>query len=274
MIVVDTDKIQASRKKSRIVISEVYGPVIQGEGMVVGRPTVFVRTAGCDYRCGQNPATNEFDGKFVCDSLYAVLPQHKATWTKMTAEEIMNKVVQLTEGRPILITLSGGNPALQPCEELIDLGHSLNYKFAIETQGSILPAWAHKLNSVTISPKPPSSYMETDWDALVRWIKLDPIFFQFEICVKVVVFDDEDFEYAAKVRQLADGRGGRVKMYLQAGTTGPYQDTSEFMAISKFRDKILDRTDWLGRKVIEAGWYDVRVLPQVHALLYGAKRGV
>lgn len=271
MIVVDTEKIQSDRKKPRITVSEIYGPVIQGEGMVVGRPTVFVRTAGCDYRCGQNPETNSFDGKFVCDSLYAVLVQHRATWTKMTAEEIMDKVVQLTEGRPILITLSGGNPALQPCEELIDLGHELGYKFAIETQGSVAPAWLHNLDSVTISPKPPSSYMETDWNRLRHWISTWSLH-GFERCVKVVIFDDEDFEYARKVKQLADDYN--VQMYLQAGTTGPYQDTSEFLAISKFRDKILDRTDWLGRKVIEAGWHDVRVLPQVHALLYGAKRGV
>ena len=31
-----------------VTVSEVFGPVIQGEGGVIGRPTVFVRTGGCD----------------------------------------------------------------------------------------------------------------------------------------------------------------------------------------------------------------------------------
>lgn len=35
----------------RIRISEIFGPTIQGEGALIGEPTVFVRTGGCDYRC-------------------------------------------------------------------------------------------------------------------------------------------------------------------------------------------------------------------------------
>ena len=34
-----------------IAISEIFGPTIQGEGALIGKPTVFVRTGGCDYRC-------------------------------------------------------------------------------------------------------------------------------------------------------------------------------------------------------------------------------
>ena len=30
---------------------EVFGPTIQGEGMVIGKKTMFVRTYGCDYGC-------------------------------------------------------------------------------------------------------------------------------------------------------------------------------------------------------------------------------
>ena len=33
-----------------IRISEIFGPTIQGEGALIGRPTVFVRTGGCDFR--------------------------------------------------------------------------------------------------------------------------------------------------------------------------------------------------------------------------------
>ena len=36
-------------KLSKIPVIEIFGPTIQGEGMVVGQKTMFVRTAGCDY---------------------------------------------------------------------------------------------------------------------------------------------------------------------------------------------------------------------------------
>src|SRR5262249_17228736 len=88
--------------KDSIRISEIFGPTIQGEGPLIGRPTVFVRTGGCDYRCSW------------CDTLYAVLPEYRDEWTPMTPRAIMARVNELAGGEPVLISLSGGNPALQP----------------------------------------------------------------------------------------------------------------------------------------------------------------
>ena len=39
-----------------IAISEIFGPTIQGEGALIGVPTVFVRTGGCDFRCSWTPS--------------------------------------------------------------------------------------------------------------------------------------------------------------------------------------------------------------------------
>src|SRR5688572_15697251 len=128
-----------------ILISEIFGPTIQGEGSLVGRPTVFVRTGSCDYRCSW------------CDTLYAVLPQHKGDWTPHTSEEVLSQVEGLTGGFPILITVSGGNPALQPLDGLLDLGHQRGHTFALETQGSRPQEWFSKLDHLVLSPKPPSS---------------------------------------------------------------------------------------------------------------------
>ena len=38
---------------SKIPVLEIFGPTIQGEGMVVGQKTMFIRTAGCDYSCAE-----------------------------------------------------------------------------------------------------------------------------------------------------------------------------------------------------------------------------
>src|SRR5581483_11650185 len=116
-----------------ITVVEAFGPTIQGEGALIGKPTVFVRTGGCEYRCAW------------CDTLYAVLPEHRSEWYPMTKEEVFAEVQRLSGHKPILVTLSGGNPAIQPLESLIDLGHEHGYTFTIETQGSIAQPWFAKL---------------------------------------------------------------------------------------------------------------------------------
>ncbi|MFA5679456.1 MAG: hypothetical protein WC953_13820 [Pseudomonas sp.] len=55
---------------------------------------------------------------------------------KLKALAILTEVNRLSGGEPILVTLSGGNPALQPLKELLQLGHRQGHRFAMETQGS------------------------------------------------------------------------------------------------------------------------------------------
>lgn len=263
-------------KEKILLISEIYGPVIQGEGPVIGVPTIFVRLAGCDYRCGLDRETGEFSGKFVCDSLYAVIPeQYGTTWRKMTVGQIMFEVQSLkTRASPStgfwpLITLSGGNPALQNCLLLVEEGRSGGYKFAIETQGTKSDTrWWRLLEWVVLSPKPPSSKMGTNWLKLSNSVRAAQLAKNW--AMKIVVFDEDDFQYAKRVWD----EYRPSNFYLQAGTSGPYRSTSSFDSLSMFREDILRGYDWLSNRVIEEGWYDARVLPQLHALAYGAKRGV
>ncbi len=256
-----------------IMVSEIFGPTIQGEGAVIGRPTVFVRTGGCDYRCSW------------CDSLYAVLPEYKSEWEPMNAERIFAEVQRLSNNKPILITLSGGNPAIQPLGELIDLGHTHGYTFAIETQGSVAASWFSHLDYLTFSPKPPSSKQVTRWERLDRCVQVatgkqlqedeherdnhKPVSSRNlpAISFKIVIFDEEDFAYAREVHQ----RYPEIPLYLQPGNHTPPQPQS---SASLDINGILERMDWLVQRVIKEGWYDVTVLPQLHVLLWGNKRGV
>ena len=50
-----------------IRISEIFGPTIQGEGALIGQPTVFVRTGGCDYRCAWCDSLHAVDSRFRAD---------------------------------------------------------------------------------------------------------------------------------------------------------------------------------------------------------------
>ncbi|MBB4006711.1 7-carboxy-7-deazaguanine synthase QueE [Allorhizobium taibaishanense] len=240
--------------ETAIRISEIFGPTIQGEGVLIGQPTVFVRTGGCDYRCSW------------CDSLHAVETRFRHDWQAMGVEAIWADVEQLSGGEPLMVSLSGGNPAIQPLGPLIAHGHRRGYRFALETQGSIARDWFADLDVLVLSPKPPSSGMETDWAALADCLAAagdGP-----QIVLKFIVFDEADYAYA----KAAAARHPQVSVYLQPGNHTPPPPEDDDARIDM--EGIMTRMHWLVDRVVEDRWFAARVLPQLHVLLWGNKRGV
>ncbi len=236
-----------------IRISEIFGPTIQGEGALIGVPTVFVRTGGCDYRC------------VWCDSLHAVDSEYRHDWAAMSAGAVMDEVRRLSGGLPLTVTLSGGNPAIQPLGDLIALGREGGYGFAMETQGSVAKGWFSQLDMLVLSPKPPSSGMQTDWALLQECIDAAQ---GAPTVLKIVVFDEADYAYARDVAARYPG----LPVYLQPGnhTPPPPEDDDATVDLAG----IDDRMRWLVDRVIADRWHAARVLPQLHVMLWGNKRGV
>jgi 7-carboxy-7-deazaguanine synthase len=232
-----------------ILISEIFGPTIQGEGNLVGRATVFVRTGGCDFRCSW------------CDTLYAVLPEFKGDWAPRSPQEILDEVERLSGGHPILITLSGGNPALQPLGPLLQLGHERGHTFALETQASRPQDWFGELDYLVLSPKPPSSGMEFRPDALRQCIEVG---YGAMISLKVVVFDEADYLFARQIHQLHP----EIPFFLSVGNPSPAQGTESNTS------ELTGSLEWLLCRAAQDGWFSVTILPQLHVLLWGNKRGV
>ncbi|UUI05576.1 7-carboxy-7-deazaguanine synthase QueE [Oceanobacillus jeddahense] len=240
----------------KIPVLEIFGPTIQGEGMVVGRKTMFVRTAGCDYRCAW------------CDSAFTWDGSAKEDVVPMTSAEIWQRLQEIGGNYFDHVTISGGNPALlSAIDDLIDLLQENNIEVALETQGSRYQDWFVKIDDLTISPKPPSSKMKTNWE------KLDDIIHQLEVnnrlvhtSLKVVIFDKKDLDYAEKVHQ----RYPKLAFFLQVGN-----DDLEEIEPQQLSRHLLDKYEWLIDQVVASSVLNrVRVLPQVHALVWGNKRGV
>lgn len=245
--------LRAALSEEIIRISEIFGPTIQGEGALIGQPTVFVRTGGCDYRCSW------------CDTLHAVDSRFRDTWMPMRADEIFAQVEALSGGQPIMVSLSGGNPAIQPLGGLIALGQAQGYRFALETQGSIAQDWFADLDVLTLSPKPPSSGMETDWvkfDACLGAARDAP-----DTALKIVVFDEADYAYARE----AAARYPHLPVYLQPGNHTP--PDIEARGQPDY-EGLNERLHWLIERAAEDKWYEARVLPQLHVMIWGNKRGV
>ncbi|WP_025702007.1 7-carboxy-7-deazaguanine synthase QueE, partial [Paenibacillus forsythiae] len=163
------------------------------------------------------------------------------------------------------VTISGGNPALigEGLSELIDLLHERGIKAAIETQGSRWQDWFVQVDALTVSPKPPSSGMSTDWEALDSIMERIHAGGKGGHSLKVVVFDDEDYQYAARVHR----RYPDVPFFLQPGN----DNVTEEGDISA---RLLSKLEWLFEKVIaDSDMNAARVLPQLHALIWHNKRG-
>lgn len=234
-------------------ISEIFGPTIQGEGALIGAPTVFVRAGGCDYRC------------CWCDSLHAVDSAYRQDWASLKTEDIWAKVWELSGGTPLTVSLSGGNPAIQDFGPLIEKGHAHGFQFALETQGSVARDWFCDLDLLILSPKPPSSGEAVDWD------KFDDCIARARtrrIVLKIVVFDEVDYDWARDVA----GRYRAMPLYLQPGNhTPPPPDAGDATVDIA---GIIDRMQWLVDKALGDRWFTPHILPQLHVLLWGNKRGV
>ena len=231
-------------------VLEIFGPTIQGEGMVIGRKTCFVRLAACDYQCVW------CDSKFTWDG--SVKP------TLMTATEILATLKELQDNQVDHITISGGNPALyKGLDTLVILLQKEGFKVAIETQGSHWNDALLLIDEVTLSPKPPSSQMDTNFELLTDIInKLQ----DRDVSLKVVVFDEIDLQYAEKVHALYPS----IPLFIQVGNDNT--DEMDENAISSY---LLKRyADLVELVIVSKTLKNVRILPQLHALLWGNRRGV
>lgn len=237
---------------TNIPVLEIFGPTVQGEGMVIGQKTMFVRTAGCDYRCTW------------CDSAFTWDGSAKEQIRQLSAEEIWQELHQIGGERFSHVTISGGNPALLPAlGELIALLKQRNIRTAIETQGSKWQEWLMEIDEVTLSPKPPSSGMETNFHTLDTIVeRLDGR----NISMKVVVFDEMDFTYAKIVHQ----RYPHIPFFLQVGNEDVHTTNDKELV-----SRLLHRYEWLIEQAMNSTeMNDAKVLPQLHALVWGNKRGV
>ncbi|MEH7438452.1 7-carboxy-7-deazaguanine synthase QueE [Neobacillus drentensis] len=241
---------------SKIPVMEIFGPTIQGEGMVIGQKTMFVRTAGCDYSCSW------------CDSSFTWDGTGKDDTKMMLAEEIWEELRNLGGAGFSHVTISGGNPALlKNLANLITLLKKNDIKICLETQGSKWQDWFLEIDELTISPKPPSSTMVTDFTILDSIIKkLEEKDSSNCVSLKVVIFDERDYEYAKGVYL----RYPTIPFYLQVGNDDITTSNNQELI-----SHLLSKYDWLINKVMEDQEFsNVRVLPQLHTYLWGNKRGV
>ncbi|MBO4582003.1 MAG: radical SAM protein [Bacteroidales bacterium] len=111
-----------------ISVNEIFYS-LQGEGYNTGMPAVFVRFSGCNLHCP------------FCDTDFS-------SGTPVSEEDIKKEVAKY---RAPLVVITGGEPALQLTESLVNLLHSIGKTVAVETNGTL--ALPKNADWVTLSPK-------------------------------------------------------------------------------------------------------------------------
>ncbi|MBI4317524.1 MAG: 7-carboxy-7-deazaguanine synthase QueE [Chloroflexi bacterium] len=118
-------------------VSEIFFS-LQGEGVNIGHPAVFLRLAGCNLRC------------LWCDSKY--------TWDEgqeLSCDEILERVRACPCQR---LVITGGEPLLQDEDIAALLARLPDWKVEIETNGTVLPSQAIVARAqLNVSPKLASS---------------------------------------------------------------------------------------------------------------------
>jgi 7-carboxy-7-deazaguanine synthase len=252
--------------EKKIAVMEIFGPTIQGEGLVAGHQTLFIRFGGCDYRCTK------------CDSLHAVLPERvQEGATYMTTTEILAQVGSLVAATGVRwITLSGGNPAIQQLGPLVRGLHDLGLGIAVETQGTVWANWLVECDVITVSPKGPGMgevFRPDQFEVFLSQLAGHPGF-----SVKVVIMDQRDIEFAAALAakytfltQVPD------VFWLSLGNPFPPapKEGEEGVGGAFMWTKLVAHYQVLLEDLmIDKRLRTARILPQVHVLIYGNKKGV
>ena len=257
--------------KYKVSISEIYGPVYQGEGPSIGAPTHFVRVAGCDFKC------------IMCDSMHAVDPKHP-DWssTLMTPNEIIKSLSTLyNESGVRRVTFSGGNPAIhQKLAPTIGRLHHKCWEIHVETQGSIWQDWLLKADSVVVSPKVIGMGESFDPFTFREFLehleqKQAPLLARAHInkgvAIKIVCFTRRDVIDAYDIFRMAK-RTIDCSLFISQGNR--YFDKSGYHLerTREFRD-LLRHCQEVGS--LEENRHllnEVRVLPQLHVSTYDNER--
>ena len=220
-------------------IAEIFYS-IQGEGSLVGVPSVFVRTSGCNLRCSW------------CDTPYTSWHPEGGDWT---VERILD-AVSAYAARHVVVT--GGEPMI--AREIVELTRGLREQgrhITIETAGTVFAEAACDLMSV--SPKLANSTPEGEWAERHERLRMQPetlrrLMAAYAYQLKFVIARPEDMAEVNDLVRALDADSGRV-ILMPEGIDA---------------DVLRERGVWLAEICKREGY---RFSPRLHVDLYGNRRG-
>ncbi len=226
-------------------ISEVFS-TIQGEGILAGVPSLFIRVSGCNLRC------------VWCDTPYTSWQPEGEEWSE---QRILDWVDSQSGYRHVVLT--GGEPMLfAEMEPLTRRLSARGLHITIETAGTVdrdvvcdLMSLSPKLANSTPWERGSRQWAERHEATRIQLDVLRDLTRRFNHQLKFVVGDPEDLpEIESLVAQLKTS-SERVLLMPEGIDAG---------AIAR-------RSSWIVEECKRRGW---RFCPRLHVMLYGNRRGV
>jgi 7-carboxy-7-deazaguanine synthase len=225
-------------------VAEIFFSV-QGEGVLTGVPSAFVRTAGCNLRCGW------------CDSAYTSWEPHG---DNLAVGEVLDRLAAYPTRHAVV---TGGEPLLAPdVEELCRVLKERGYHVTVETAATVFKPVAFDL--ISLSPKLSNSVPHEReggrWALRHDRLRLRPDVIRAflergDYQLKFVIDRPGDVEEVlALLRRLPPVEPLRVLLMPQGVT----------------REELARRGPWLADVCKEHGF---RFCPRLHIELYGNRRG-
>jgi 7-carboxy-7-deazaguanine synthase len=223
-------------------IAEVFYSV-QGEGSLVGVPSVFVRTSGCNLRC------------VWCDTPYT-------SWNPEGHELSLEQIVAEVKKHPARhAVVTGGEPMIAP--DIISLTgrlRELGLHITVETAGTVFKPVACDLMS--ISPKLANSAPVDD----LQWARQhERLRINFEVLSKLML----RYPHQLKFVVAAPGDLEEIHALVARLQTDPARVV--LMPEGTDRETLRERGVWLA-EICKAEGY--RFSPRLHIELYGNRRGI
>src|SRR5271169_1559146 len=222
-------------------IAEIFYS-IQGEGALIGTPSVFVRTSGCNLRCDW------------CDTPYT-------SWMPEGSERSLDSIVEEVQGYAAShVVITGGEPMIAP--EIEQLTHRLDAHITIETAGTVdMPVHC---DLMSISPKLANSTpLERDGG---RWAQQhERLRYQPEILKRLIQL----YPYQLKFVIVNPADIGQVRAIVEE--IGAAQSRVILMAEGVDAVTLAERGRWLAEIAKREGY---RFTPRLHVDLWGNRRGV
>ncbi len=213
---------------------------IQGEGLFIGVPAVFVRTYGCNLACS------------FCDTKYS---WEGSAYKNVSPVQLSAMILGLLSPGNIVV-FTGGEPMLwqEPLLPVLEKLKALNVPIHFETNGTLfpMPEVRNLVSEWVVSPKRWGNVQ--DIATVNGWVEM----FYKKTTLKFVIATEEDVEIIWETFKLDDAR----HVVLQ-----PERYTAEADYMGHMKKMI----QWAEKHLIGVKW---RVLPQLHYLLWGNQRGI
>jgi 7-carboxy-7-deazaguanine synthase len=229
-----------------MLVAEIFHS-LQGEGVLMGVPSVFVRTSGCNLRCNW------------CDTPYA---SWRPEGAPMEVEEILAAIAKYPSKH---VVLTGGEPMVAPgIHELAFQLQERGHHITIETAATIAPNGI-ACDLVSLSPKlrhsAPDARLDDTWRKKHEELRWQP---------EVVAAWIAQGDYQLKFVVGTEGDLAEIEAMIRETNCAVPPERVLLMPEGVTPEALRAKAGWLGEQCKARGY---RYCPRLHIELYGNKRG-